>query len=315
MLARCRSPLNETFLLRRILLRTCWVSLATLSPAATAAAQTPNQARHALIRTHIAPTPLYPAILPNPLTNDWSASFSHTRHTFSIAYKNCCDAYGDLTAFISYRRDPASEVARYLRPCQNVFQTDCAEVQVFRHRVRIGNRHVYGFRGAGTFGYFWKAGAFGYFVEADALSSSVSGCCDPVNFRTLRSFIALLAPVGREWTATTAQGSPVRLYLSRYGLDWYVGWTGSCADGSQSSPTWAEDLTNVKVDGSFHDSFSYNTTAEDSTRLRYTASLTGTLPASTGAPATGAFTAQFIDRDDPTDQAWNCQTSINWQAY
>jgi len=53
---------------------------------AKASARTPDQVRQALIRAHLIPRPLYPAILPNPLDNYSQTTFTHGRHGFTISY-------------------------------------------------------------------------------------------------------------------------------------------------------------------------------------------------------------------------------------
>ena len=177
-------------------------------------------------------------------------------------------------------------------------------------RVHYHGRLLFQFSTDIRFGYAWLQQGYTYSVLSHWWLGSPQ-----FRWNNMRQFIDFLYPLGTEWTGRTSQGQPLSLYRSPGGLDWYVGWIGDCADGSQTSANWEEDLTDVKRDGSFTDSYSYSTTTSDGiTNLRDDVAFSGRFPASAASTVTESFGAHLVNADDPTDQGWDCQAGVNWHA-
>ncbi len=278
------------------------------APVAASAFSSAVQAREALIRAQMTPRPLYPDILPDPLGSNNSAAFTHghffvwkgpntNQAWFSINYRCRCFGRSSYLVNVTFSRGPASDIAQAINLSQNV------QGRVVG-RVRIHGKRLYRFETDMWFGYMWKQQGFAYSVFARYSPR--------VGWGFVRQFVESLYPLGRLWRGRTSQGRAVSLYLSLGGLDWTLFSNQNCADGS-SSTNWDGDLVGVNHDGSFADSYSYTWTA-DGILQRTRLSMSGKLPASADAPATGSFDTHSVSVHHPRDPSWNCGAEVRWQA-
>ncbi|MEA2210630.1 MAG: hypothetical protein QOF83_578 [Solirubrobacteraceae bacterium] len=281
-------------------------------PAAASARSTADQARETLIQAHLTPTPPYPDILPYPLYGDNTATFTHGHFFvwkggsntspawFSINYR--CQCHRGLNTPLvnaTFSRGSVSDIAKAIKLSRN------GQGHPVR-LVRIHGRWRYRFQTDRWFGYMWKQQGFAYSVFARYSRR--------IGWTFMRDFVGSLHPLGRLWNGRTSQGTRVRLYLSRGGLDWEVFSIGNCADGSKTGVGIDEDLIGVHHDGTFTDSYSDDFIANDGMLHRSTASMRGRFPAPTGAAVIGSFDFHDTKLHHPQDRASNCGARITWQA-
>ncbi len=281
-------------------------AVAVLFVPGAASGKTVIQVRDALVRAQLTPRPLYPSILPNPLSDVSGATFTHghffawkgrniSPNWFSIRYTNRRSP--SLT--VSFSRGPVSDVSKAINLSQHV-QGHPVE------RTRVDGKVMYRFQTNAWFGYMWKDQGFAYSVFAQNSSQ--------VRWGFVRNFVGSLRPLGRLWDGLTSEGLLISVYRSSAGLDWFVYWNGTCADGSRLGAGWDEDLVGVKRDGTFFDSYSWNWIGNDGTHVRETLTMRGKIPASAGTSAAGFFSAHTANRYDQSDRAWQCDGNVSWQA-
>lgn len=281
-------------------------AVAVLSVPGVASGSTAIQVRDAVVRAQLTPRPLYPAELPNPLSDTSSATFTHGhffawkgRNTspnwFSVSYTNRRSP--SLT--VSFSRGPVSDIPKAINLSQHVQGHPVG-------RAHVAGKLMYRFQTNAWRGYMWKDQRFAYSVFVQNSSQ--------VGWTFVREFVGRLNPLGRLWDGRTSQGQLVSLYQSHAGLDWFVRWGGTCANGLQLGLGWDEDLVGVKRDGTFADSYSRNWIANDGTHIRETLTMRGKLPASADAPATGFFNGHTANRFDQSDRAWQCDGNVSWRA-
>jgi hypothetical protein len=279
------------------------------APSVASARSTADQAREALIRAHLTPSPLYPAILPF-LYGDNTATFTHGHFFvwpgrsntspawFSINYRCRCHRGQNYLVSAVFSRGPASDIAKAINLSRNIQGHPV-------RRVRIHGRWRYRFETDRWFGYMWKQQGFAYSVLARYSPR--------IGWGFVRRFVDLLYPLGRLWTGRTSQGQMVSLYRSRGGIDWEVDAVETCADGSTVDIA-DEQLTGVKPDGTFVDLYSLYYTANGGTLLRETFTMRGRFPASTGAPVIGSADDHDVSVRHPRDPSENCSARFTWQA-
>jgi hypothetical protein len=255
---------------------------------------------------------VYPDILPEPLGNWNSATFTHghffvwkgapnTDPTwFSINYKCLCWGKGDHHLVdATFSRGPVSDISKAINLSQ----------QVQGHVVgsaRLRGRRLYRFQTDQWFGYMWEQQGFAYSLFARYSRR--------VGWRFVRQFVESLYPLGRLWTGRTSQGKPVSLYLSRGGLEWGVNFKLNCADGSYFPGAYEGDLIGVKHNGTFVDSYASHWTSENGMLQNETYAMRGRFPAAPGAPVSGSFQTHSVSVHDPRDRSFNCGARVSWQA-